>query len=75
MRSLAYAWQLFANEHINDPLAAEAGLHRYQAVSFVGYLLDDGRAGAAWMRPHRSQDRVRSVRRNDRDQLPFVGLL
>jgi hypothetical protein len=63
---------LFAYEHIDNPPAAENGLHYYPSRPMVVHVADPRGPCAEWMRLERCQRGVSIFRWHDADYLAFV---
>lgn len=71
--SSTYPRQLLPEQHIHDPLAAEAGLQQHPAGGRLDHLPDTGTVHARRVAAHDGQQLVHPVFRHHRDQLALIG--
>ena len=73
IRTLTNPRQLLADQHIDNALAAKAGVQHHHTCRRFRHFTDDGCVCACRMRAHRRQHPLRVAARHHRHQLAFVG--
>ena len=69
---LADARQRVADEHVDDPAAAETRVEEDEALGLGAHLADDRRLGAERVRPQRGERVVGGLGGDDGDELALV---